>query len=156
MLQWIIAIQCRDSSGGILISIVIWRPPEAASYWPWQPRTSTNGTSVWKSMYRFDFSQRQRRTLVIHWIFHFLFVCFLCVNDPQPKFVTLKASFLNSLRIPKSGNGQVSHFLEFTQQLAHQEFKTSLTYTRILNLKRLIMILPRPHPCHLLIFKSLT
>ena len=41
--------------------------------------------------------------------------------------VTSKASFLNSPRIPKSGNGQVSHFLEFTQQLAHQEFLTSHT-----------------------------
>ena len=110
-------IQCRIS-----LLRVIWRPPEAASYWSSQPRTSTNGASIWKSMYRFDISQRQGD---LHRIFH-LPSMFVCVNEPGDcKFVTLKASFLNSLKIPKSGNDQVSHFLEFTQQLAHQEFETS-------------------------------
>ena len=61
----------------------------------------------------------------LHRIFH-LPSLFFCVSDLGGcKLVTLKASFLNSLKIPKSGNGQVSHFLEFTQQLAHQEFETS-------------------------------
>ena len=97
---------------------------EADSYWFSQPRTSTNRASDWKSMFRFDLSQRQANLHSAYCICrHCIYASMIQVVSG--KFLTWKASFLNSLRIPKSGNGQVTHFLEFTQQLAHQEFLTS-------------------------------